>query len=128
MGSQQWPRHPGQDAFRTLEAVADSRSLDPAADPPNATYEVVLHNVMASVPLLEILGGELVRERSLGIDHLGRICRMIPGNEDYSGMFRDVVEKLKWKLGRELALQASRTAITEKIMRFIKGTTADNLP
>ncbi|KAH6636812.1 hypothetical protein F5144DRAFT_619976 [Chaetomium tenue] len=126
MGSQPWPGYPGQPELDHLESMADLRWFGEDDDLPNspynATYEMVLQNAMASVPLLEIIG----RDAGAGIDRFGRLCYITRDEENYNGFFCDLVARVQQRLGRKVALRKARAAITEKLQKFLYMVSIDS--
>ncbi|KAK3299178.1 uncharacterized protein B0H64DRAFT_93629 [Chaetomium fimeti] len=121
-----WPRHfPG---FLFLKAMGDLRWLELDSDLSNATYDVVLHNAMASVPLLETLGDDIVRTKGLGIDYVGRLRHLGPGDKDYSDRFRDLVAKIRPRLEPDTGLWATKNDVRLDIGSFTGNCCPQYLP
>jgi hypothetical protein len=122
MGSRPWPRNPTQQEYDRLVSLADSQWLGLVADLSDVTFEVVLHNAMVSVPLLEVLGDGVVNTFGLGIDRFGRLRHIPPGGQDYRGTFCTLVARIEQKLAREMAFQALVMGLRDKLNLFLQRT------
>lgn len=127
MGSRPWPLNPTQREYDRLVSLADSQWLGLVVDIPDATFEVVLHNAMVSVPLLEMLGGDVVEVVGLGIDRFGRLRHIPPGGRDYSNIFCPLVARIEQKFAQDVAFQTLIMGLRDKLNLFLRRTALNDV-
>lgn len=128
MGSRPWPHDPTQQAFDRLESLASTKWRGLVADLPEATQEVVLHNAMVSIPLLGVLGDNVLKTAGLGIDRFGRLRHIPPNGRDYTAQFRYLIAKVEKNLARDVAVEGVALALREKAHVFLQQSVIDDIP